>query len=129
MKFVVLRVAFTFTAAGFVMSTLAAAAAIQGDSSARRPNTLAAIYGRKCASCHGKDGRAETIKGKLRSARNLTDRQWQDDVSDERIYNSIMNGRGHQLSGYVRSRLEEIGSKRSQLGCELVFVKTTRFDD
>jgi mono/diheme cytochrome c family protein len=94
MKLVVLRFAFTFTAAGLVMSTLAAAAAPQGDSSARRPNTPAAVYGRKCASCHGKDGRANTIKGKLRSARNLTDPQWQDDVSDERIYNSIMNGRG-----------------------------------
>lgn len=93
MKFVVLRFAFTFTAAGIVMSTLAAAAP-QGDSSARRPNSPVAIYGRKCASCHGKDGRADTIKGKLRSARNLTDPQWQDDVSDERIYNSIMNGRG-----------------------------------
>jgi mono/diheme cytochrome c family protein len=94
MKLVVLRFAFTFTAAGFVTSNLAAAAAPQGDSSARRTTTPAAIYGRKCASCHGKDGRAQTIKGKLRSARNLTDPQWQNDVSDERIYNSIMNGRG-----------------------------------
>jgi len=93
MKLVV-RYAFSFAAAGLVMSSLAAAAAPQGDPSARRPNTPAAIYGRKCASCHGKDGRADTIKGKLRSARNLTDPQWQDDVSDERIYNSIMNGRG-----------------------------------
>lgn len=94
MKFVVLRLAFTLTAAGLVMSTLAAAAAPQGDSSARRTNAPAAIYGRKCASCHGKDGRANTIKGKSRSARNLTDPKWQEDVSDERIYNSIMNGRG-----------------------------------
>jgi cytochrome c6 len=94
MKLVVLRLAFTFTALGFVISTLAADAAHQGDSSARRTNTPAAIYSRKCASCHGKDGRAETVKGKLRSARNLTEPQWQDDVSDERIYNSIMNGRG-----------------------------------
>ena len=94
MKLVVLGFAFAFTATGFVMSTLAVAAAPQGNSSARRPNTPVAIYGRKCASCHGKDGRADTIKGKLRSARNLTDPQWQDDVSDERIYNSIMNGRG-----------------------------------
>lgn len=94
MKLAVLRFAFTFTAAVFVMSTLAAAAAPQGDPSGRRTNAPAAIYGRKCASCHGKDGRANTIKGKSRSARNLTDPQWQDDVSDERIFNSIMNGRG-----------------------------------
>lgn len=54
----------------------------------------AAIYGRKCASCHGKDGRAKTFKAKFNSARNLTDPQWQSEVSNERLFNSIMNGRG-----------------------------------
>jgi len=44
-------------------------------------------------SCHGNDGKAQTSKGKFSHARNLTDAQWQTDVSDERIFNSIMNGR------------------------------------
>lgn len=57
-------------------------------------NTAAAIYARTCASCHGRDGRANTAKGRLKSARDLTDPQWQGDVSDERIFNSITNGRG-----------------------------------
>jgi len=51
-------------------------------------------YTKHCASCHGKDGRAKTFKAKLNHARNLADPEWQDRVSDERIFNSIMNGKG-----------------------------------
>jgi mono/diheme cytochrome c family protein len=54
----------------------------------------AAIYAKSCATCHGKDGRAKTFKAKFNDARDLTDATWQADVSDERLYNSISNGRG-----------------------------------
>ncbi|MGH9905000.1 MAG: c-type cytochrome [Pyrinomonadaceae bacterium] len=57
-------------------------------------NTAVSIFVRRCASCHGRDGRANTAKGRLRDARDLTDARWQADVSDERIFNSINNGRG-----------------------------------
>ena len=50
-------------------------------------------YRRYCVSCHGSDGKAKTSKGKFSHARDLTDAQWQTEVSDERIFNSIMNGR------------------------------------
>lgn len=50
-------------------------------------------YRRYCVSCHGSDGKAKTSKGRFSHARDLTDAQWQTDVSDERIFNSIMNGR------------------------------------
>ncbi|MEP6570323.1 MAG: cytochrome c [Acidobacteriota bacterium] len=56
--------------------------------------SAAALYGKNCASCHGRDGRAKTFKAKLNHARNLSDPEWQDKVSDERIFNSIMNGKG-----------------------------------
>ena len=49
---------------------------------------------RNCTKCHGKDGRAKTFRGKLLSARNLTDPKWQETVTDERIFNSISNGKG-----------------------------------
>ena len=52
------------------------------------------LYSKHCATCHGKDGRAKTFKGKLKHARDLTDAEWQARVSDERIFNSINNGRG-----------------------------------
>ena len=59
-----------------------------------RPERPAAqMYRRYCVSCHGSDGRAQTSKGKFSHARDLSDPQWQGEVSDERIFNSIMNGR------------------------------------
>ncbi|HAF13698.1 MAG TPA: hypothetical protein DHU55_18500 [Blastocatellia bacterium] len=54
----------------------------------------AELYSKNCATCHGKDGHAKTLKGKLKHARDLTDATWQDRVSDERLFNSIMNGKG-----------------------------------
>ena len=63
------------------------------------------LYAKQCASCHGKDGRAKTIKGKLKHARNLTDAEWQEKVSDERIFNSITNG---------KEKMPAFGKKLSQ---------------
>lgn len=57
------------------------------------PPPASRLYRRHCVSCHGNDGKAQTSKGKFSHARDLTDAQWQTDVSDERIFNSIMNGR------------------------------------
>ena len=62
-----------------------------GDASARG---AAELYAKNCASCHGRDGRAKTFKGKLKHARDLAGSEWQGRVSDERIFNSIMNGKG-----------------------------------
>ena len=52
------------------------------------------IYNDKCASCHGRDGRARSLHAKHEHARDLTSGEWQESVSDERIYNSISNGKG-----------------------------------
>jgi cytochrome c oxidase cbb3-type subunit 3 len=64
------------------------------------PRSAAAIYAKDCASCHGKDGRGKTIKGKLNHARNLSEAQWQENVSDERIFNSINNGKGKKMPAF-----------------------------
>ena len=52
------------------------------------------VYNAKCASCHGRDGRATSMHARHEKARDLTTGEWQDSVSDERIYNSISNGKG-----------------------------------
>ncbi len=54
----------------------------------------AALFDKNCATCHGKDGQAKTFKAKFNHARNLTDAKWQGEVSDERLFNSISNGKG-----------------------------------
>lgn len=57
--------------------------------------TTAQVFNKHCSSCHGKDGRAKTWKSRVRyHARDLTDSVWQSSVTDERIFNSVFNGRG-----------------------------------
>jgi cytochrome c6 len=68
--------------------------------------SAAQLYTKHCASCHGKDGRSKTIKGKLKHSRDLTDREWHEKVSDERIFNSINNGKG-KMPGYAKKLSEE----------------------
>lgn len=70
-------------------------------------NSAARSYARNCASCHGKDGRAKTLKAKRNRARDLADPEWQNRVSDERIFNSIMNGKG-KMPGYSKKLSEPV---------------------
>ena len=69
------------------------------------PGDAKATFDAKCASCHGKDGRAKTMRGKLSHARNLSDAQWQANVSDERLFNSISNGR-NQMPAFKKKLSE-----------------------
>jgi mono/diheme cytochrome c family protein len=69
------------------------------------PRSAGELYQLHCRTCHGVDGRSNTRKGRLNHARNLADPAWQDDVSDERIFNSIMNGRS------VRGEMPAFGKK------------------
>jgi len=52
------------------------------------------VYNSKCASCHDRDGRARSKRARREHARDMSTGEWQDSVSDERIYNSISNGKG-----------------------------------
>ncbi len=73
--------------------TSTASPATATESSAMPETDARGLYNKRCADCHGRDGRSKSLKGKLTHARDLTDAQWQDRVSDERIYNSISNGK------------------------------------
>ena len=64
------------------------------------------LFDEHCDSCHGKDGKAKTFKAKFNHARNLADAQWQSEVSDERIFNSISNGRG-RMPAFTKKLSEE----------------------
>lgn len=72
--------------------------------------SAAELYSKTCASCHGKDGRAKTFKAKLNHARNLADPEWQGRVSDERLFNSIMNGKGKMPAYGKKFSQQEIDS-------------------
>ena len=72
--------------------------------------SAAELYAKNCASCHGKDGRAKTFKSKFLHARDLTDAAWQGNVTDERIFNSINNGKGKMPSFSKKLSEQEIES-------------------
>jgi len=65
----------------------------QDNSASKSDADVASLYDSKCAKCHGKDGRAKTMVGKMKHARDFTDSKWQADASDERLINSITNGK------------------------------------
>ena len=81
--------------------------------------TAAQLYRRYCVSCHGSDGKSQTSKGRFNHARNLTDPQWQADVSDERIFNSIMNGR--DVSGNMPAFSRKLNEK--EINSLVTFVR------
>jgi mono/diheme cytochrome c family protein len=68
------------------------------------------------------DGRAQTTKGKFSHARDLSDAKWQDNVTDERIFNSITNGRN------IRGNMPAFGDKFSEAQVNLLvkFVRGLR---
>lgn len=96
-----------FLLLAFTASTsLFAAASLTVTNGNVPPQSTAQLYTRQCASCHGKDGRSKTIKGRLKHARDLTDREWHEKVSDERIFNSINNGKG-KMPAYGKKLSQE----------------------
>jgi len=78
-----------------------------------------ALFVKECATCHGKDGQAKTFKAKFNHARNLTDAKWQAEVTDERLYNSIRNGKG---------KMPAFGKRLSdpQINALVSFVRTLK---
>lgn len=76
-----------------IVSCLNVCLTVAASEPAGNARTVSQLYRRHCVSCHGSNGRSKTKKGKYNHARDLTDAQWQNDVTDERLFNSIMNGR------------------------------------
>lgn len=75
----------------------------------KRP--AAQLFKKYCTECHGADGRGQTKKGKYSHARDISDSKWQDEVSDERIFNSIMNGRN--IRGNMPAFSKEINDQEA----------------
>lgn len=102
----------------FFLGCLAIVAVKANSSNAR---TAPQLYRKYCVSCHGSDGRAKTSKGRFSHARDFTDAQWQEEVSDERIFNSIMNGRS------VRGNMPAFSNKIDQKEAESLVNFVRRF--
>ena len=86
--FLILFAAFTVAVADRLVRTMNV-----NYSSSTAPDA-AALFNSQCAQCHGRDGRAKTKRGRQTHTRDITSAEWQNDVSDERIFNSISRGKG-----------------------------------
>lgn len=58
------------------------------------------LYRQHCAKCHAADGRANTLRGWLYFAKNLSKGDWQDANSDGDILDAIQEGPG-AMPGYA----------------------------
>jgi len=92
---------------------------IERSSESPTTDDASTLFGSECATCHGKDGKAKTFKAKFNHARNLTDPTWQVEVTDERLYNSIHNGKG---------KMPAFGKKLSdaQINSLVAYVRTLK---
>lgn len=67
---------------------------LAGPARAAAPDDAArALYVKKCANCHGEDGKAETKLGKKYKADSFADGSWQGRHSDEKIEKAIREGK------------------------------------
>jgi mono/diheme cytochrome c family protein len=111
----------TYSIAFLITSLLHVCLVAAGSEPAGNARTAEQLYRRNCVSCHGSDGRSKTSKGKFSHARDLTDAQWHDDVTDERIFNSIMNGRN------VRGNMPAFSNKLSEKEVESLVSFVRKF--
>ena len=107
---------FAFTVAVVALSLPLIAGRLNTVAAHNQPSA-AGLFAKHCASCHGADGRAKTFKAKFNHARDLTDPLWQDEVSDERLYNSVINGK-KKMPAY-RKKLTE-----AQVNSLIAYVRT-----
>ncbi len=56
----------------------------------------AAIFGQKCAICHGKDGKG-MASWKAKGQPDFTDSHFQSSISDQQISDSVHNGKGKYM--------------------------------
>ncbi len=69
------------------------------------PADAAAIFGARCASCHGKDGRG-LPNWKSKGQPDFTDARYQKSRTDAQIAEAIRNGKGRFMPGW-KGKLSE----------------------
>lgn len=74
----------TQTKIALIVALLAGAVSLQAN--------VTANWAKNCVSCHGKDGRGQTIMGKKVGARDYTDPKVQESFTDEEAFKIIKEG-------------------------------------
>ncbi len=50
------------------------------------------LYEKHCTTCHGEDGKGETPLGEGLGAKDISEKEFQDSITDEQIIKQITNG-------------------------------------
>jgi mono/diheme cytochrome c family protein len=64
----------------------------------------AALYGKSCASCHGKDGKGDTKMGKKSGARDYTTaegQKWSDAEGVKAVLEGVKDGDKSKMKGFA----------------------------
>ena len=65
-----------------------------------------ALFLEYCAKCHGKDGTANTPKGKQLMARDYTDAEWQSSKTDAQLIKTVTDG-GEDMPAFGKKLTKE----------------------
>lgn len=57
------------------------------------------LWRAKCASCHGDDGKGQTVQGKKMDIRDLASAAVQKDLTDDKVRDTILNGVKEEKGG------------------------------
>lgn len=76
----------------------------------RRAIPVKALFTKNCVTCHGSNGRGETVPGTIAGSPNFTEAKWQESVSDQRMIISVTHGRGGMPSFKDKLKPDEITS-------------------
>ena len=84
--------------------TVIAIASLMSFGSIRRAaaDEVSDLYVKKCASCHGRDGKGNTIMGKKLTIRDLTNAENMAKITDPEIEDQIRNGVKDKTTGKER---------------------------
>jgi mono/diheme cytochrome c family protein len=84
------------------------------------------LYVKKCATCHGRDGKGNTIMGKKLTIKDLTDPKVQAEVTDEQIEDQMRNGVKDKTTGKDRMPAFKDKITDEQIKALAKFVRTLK---
>ena len=71
------------------------------------PVPIREVYERRCAACHGTDGKGKTKRGRKLKAEDFSKRRWQEETTDEEIIKVVTNGIQKKKMPAFRDKLSE----------------------
>jgi len=80
-----------------------------------------ALYDKKCASCHGLDGKGDTRMGRRLGAKDYTDQKVQAALKDEKMFAAIKDGL--EVDG-KRKMKPEADLSEAQVKALMAYLKT-----